>query len=138
MVNLDEVAPEDEGRTYRQKPFWDRIGVAVAGSAMHFLLALVLIYVALVFVGQPAGSMTSDVGSRPAVLAEVLDGTGASDAGLRVGDEVIDVDGTEITSAREALRDAAAAARPDRAGDRRARRRDDHPGRRPAPLHLRG
>ncbi|HRW39868.1 MAG TPA: site-2 protease family protein [Aquihabitans sp.] len=101
MVNLDEVAPEDEGRTYRQKPFWDRIGVAVAGSAMHFLLALVLIYVALVVIGQPAGSMTSDVGGRPAVLAEVIDGAGAADAGLRVGDEVVGIDGTTITSASE-------------------------------------
>lgn len=101
MVNLDEVPPEIEGRTYRQKPFWARISVAVAGSAMHFALAFVLIYVALVFVGQPAGSMTSDVGARPAVLAQVIDGSGAADAGLEPGDEVVRIDGTEIDSARE-------------------------------------
>jgi membrane-associated protease RseP (regulator of RpoE activity) len=39
---LDEVAAEDEARTYRQQPFWKRIIVASAGSAMHFLIAFVL------------------------------------------------------------------------------------------------
>src|SRR6476660_9461941 len=32
MVNLDEVPPEDEARTYRQKGFGARVSVAVAGS----------------------------------------------------------------------------------------------------------
>ena len=53
MTNLEEVAPEDEARTYRQKSFGQRVSVAVAGSTMHFLLALVLIFVALVVIGQP-------------------------------------------------------------------------------------
>ena len=30
MMNIDEVPPEDEPRTYRQKGFWARISVAVA------------------------------------------------------------------------------------------------------------
>ena len=34
MVNIDEVPPEDEARTYRQKGFGARVSVAVAGSAM--------------------------------------------------------------------------------------------------------
>src|SRR5581483_5556965 len=37
MTNIEEVDPEDEPRTYRQKPFHSRLLVAVAGSAMHFL-----------------------------------------------------------------------------------------------------
>ena len=100
MVNLDEVAPEDEARTYRQKPFWDRIGVAVAGSAMHFLIALVLIYISLVFVGEPNGALTTDVGTRPAVVEEVVDGSGASAAGLQPGDEIIAIDGEPIPDVR--------------------------------------
>ena len=32
MHNLEEVPPEDEGRTYRQKSFGRRLSVAVAGS----------------------------------------------------------------------------------------------------------
>ena len=49
MSNLDEVDPVDEARTYRQQPFWQRFSVAVAGSTMHFLMALVLLFV--VFAG---------------------------------------------------------------------------------------
>ncbi len=47
MTNLEEVAPEDEDRTYRQQPFHARLLVAVAGSAMHFLMAFVLLWVLL-------------------------------------------------------------------------------------------
>ena len=39
MSNLEEVPPEDEPRTYRQQPFRKRLLVAVAGSAVHFILA---------------------------------------------------------------------------------------------------
>lgn len=101
MVNLDEVPPELEARTYRQKPYWSRISVAVAGSTMHFLLAFVLIYLSLVVVGQPAGSLTSDVGARPAVLAEVIPTSGAADAGFEPGDQVTNINGTEIATARD-------------------------------------
>src|SRR5438093_555710 len=45
MHNLDKVEPEDEPRTYRQKPYWRRMSVALAGSTMHFLIALVLLWV---------------------------------------------------------------------------------------------
>jgi hypothetical protein len=44
MHNLEEVPAADEGRTYRQKSFGRRLSVAVAGSAMHFVLALILIF----------------------------------------------------------------------------------------------
>ena len=36
------MTPEDEPRAYRQQPFHQRIIVASAGSAMHFLIAFVL------------------------------------------------------------------------------------------------
>ena len=104
MVNIDEVDPAIEARTYRQKPLWARIGVAVAGSAMHFALALVLIFVALVFIGQPHKSLTADVGDRPAVLEEVIPTSGGDEAGLEVGDQVVAIDGQEIATARDLTR----------------------------------
>ena len=45
MNNLDEVPPEDEGRTYRQKSFPRRLLVISAGSLMHVLIAVVLLFV---------------------------------------------------------------------------------------------
>ena len=43
MNNLDEVAPADESRAYRAASFPRRMLVITAGSAMHLLLALVLL-----------------------------------------------------------------------------------------------
>src|SRR5688500_18380506 len=51
MNNLEEVDPADEPRTYRQKLFWRRLSVAVAGSAVHFFLAFLLLWVLNGFVG---------------------------------------------------------------------------------------
>ncbi len=107
MVNLDEVAPEDEARTYRQKAFGSRVSVAVAGSAMHFLLALVLLYVSVVFIGQPADAFSTDPASPPAVIEKVHPGSGADEAGLESGDRIRTVDGTPTPTSR-ALRSASA------------------------------
>lgn len=106
MVNIDEVAPEDEARTYRQKSFGDRVGVAVAGSAMHFMLALVLLYVSAVFVGQPADAFSTKPASPPPVVDRVYTGSGADDAGLQPGDRIRSVNGT-ATPTGDALREAA-------------------------------
>ena len=48
MNNLDPVNPEDENRTYRNSKFHQRLLLASAGSLMHFLLALILLYAVLV------------------------------------------------------------------------------------------
>ena len=45
MTSLDEVDdPEDEPRSFRRHPAWQRIIVLCAGSFMHFVLAFVLIF----------------------------------------------------------------------------------------------
>ena len=38
MTSLDEVDPEDEPRSFRQAPAWQRLIVLAAGSFMHFVL----------------------------------------------------------------------------------------------------
>ncbi len=93
MNNLDEVEPGDEDRAYRAKSYPKRLLVAVAGSAMHFTQALVLLFVLFAFVGIPGGSITSleawDVG-------EVRPGSAADEFGLELGDEILSVDGVAI------------------------------------------
>jgi membrane-associated protease RseP (regulator of RpoE activity) len=91
MNNLDEVDPADEARTYRQASYPRRMAVAVAGSTMHFLQALLLLFVLYAFVGIPGGSLTED---KEWEVGEVVEDSAAHDAGLRSGDRVLAVDGT--------------------------------------------
>ncbi len=103
MHNIEDVDPADEANSYRQQPFWQRFGVAVAGSTVHFVLALVLLFILLAGVGLPGGSLTHDE-SRWRV-ANVDEGTPAHAAGLRDGDDLVAVDGKAVPTFAD-LRDA--------------------------------
>ncbi|HUC38129.1 MAG TPA: site-2 protease family protein [Acidimicrobiales bacterium] len=94
MSNTEEVDPWDEPRTYREQPFHNRLIVAVAGSAMHAVMAFCLIWGLLVFVGTPATNVVSI--SALSSLAHGVDP--ARSAGLKKGDVVERVDGKRITS----------------------------------------
>ncbi|MBS1848223.1 MAG: site-2 protease family protein [Actinobacteria bacterium] len=97
MSMAEEVEAGDEDRTYRAKPFWQRFGVAVAGSTMHFIQALVLIFVILVFTGTAGGTLGA--ASSPSSAAEVGDvfaSCPAAAAGIRPGDQIVAVDGQRL------------------------------------------
>ncbi|CAN5609171.1 zinc metalloprotease Rip [soil metagenome] len=94
MHNLEEVDPADEGRTYRQKSYWRRMSVAVAGSTMHFLIALSCIFVLLAVVGLPGGSLLpDDDGAQLVEVGEVSPDSGAEAAGVEPGDLILGADG---------------------------------------------
>ena len=90
MTNLEDVPPEDEPRAYRSKGYFSRVGVAFAGPAVHFAIALVLMFSIFYVAG--------DISHQRALTK--LDSTtlGASDAGIRAGDTVVAIDGTRITN----------------------------------------
>ena len=94
MTNLESVPAEDEPRTYRQKPFWGRLGVAVAGSAVHMILGFLLLFVLNTAVGNP-------LHGRQLPIIESLSGiegrpVPAAEAGLEVGDEILALDGAPV------------------------------------------
>lgn len=94
MSNLEEVDPGDEPRTYRQQSFPRRLLVAVAGSAMHLVMAVVALYGLVVFVGQPDSAHPLIEAYAP--LAHGVDPARAG--GLKAGDVVTAVDGRPLSS----------------------------------------
>lgn len=106
MNNLDEVDDADENRAYRSKSYPRRMLVITAGSAMHLVLALVLLSGIFAMKGE---SVVLDA----AEVAAVGDGLPASGIVLP-GDVITAVGGVEVTAA-EGLAPAVTAHAP---GDR--------------------
>ena len=103
MTSLEEVDAADEPRSFRVKPAWQRIVVLVAGSFMHFALALVLLFALPLTIGiendnsttigtvvtcVPASNTAACVkGERPSPAAAI---------GLRPGDRIVAFGGAPV------------------------------------------
>ena len=88
MNNLETVPHSEESRTYRSKPYWRRMSVAVAGSTMHFILALVLLFSYLVI-----GGRTESIPSPDWSVTRVAAESPAAQSGLLPGDRIVSVNG---------------------------------------------
>lgn len=95
MNNLEEVDPADEPRTYRQQSYPKRMLVAVAGSGMHFLMALALLYAVLVTNGLEVDEAAADTDWT---IEEIAAGGPAEAIGLRVGDRILAAGETEFAT----------------------------------------
>jgi RIP metalloprotease RseP len=91
MTNLEPVPAEDEPRSYRQKPFWGRFGVAVAGSTMHMLIAFCLLFALNAVVGNGLHRERLPIISSISTIKDQE--SPALKAGLKVGDEITALDG---------------------------------------------
>ncbi|HEX6311427.1 MAG TPA: M50 family metallopeptidase [Acidimicrobiia bacterium] len=88
MNNLEEVEPDDEGRTYRDATFGRRLVTVLAGVTVNILIAIALFFLVFAFRGVPEGVSTT--------LDEVLARTPAAAAGLEPGDRIVSIDGRPI------------------------------------------
>jgi membrane-associated protease RseP (regulator of RpoE activity) len=89
------VDPDIESRTYREASYPKKVLFASAGSIMHGIMALVLAWAALTFIGAPSAS---HVGVSAFTPWQGHKENAAQLAGLKVGDQIVAVDGTTITS----------------------------------------
>jgi membrane-associated protease RseP (regulator of RpoE activity) len=110
MTPLEEVAPGDEGRAFYLQPAGKRAVVLAAGSIVHFLLAIAITYLVLVFAGDVAApNLTSAVAKVPRCIytsdtqTRCRPGDPPSPAygKLHAGDQLLAVDGHAVTSPTE-------------------------------------
>ncbi len=87
MNPLEEVEPKDLGRTYREKKFWEKSVVVLAGVGTNFLLAFVMFYGVAV-----AGGLMEQVPVAGTVVAD----SPADEAGMQVGDVITSIGGLAI------------------------------------------
>jgi membrane-associated protease RseP (regulator of RpoE activity) len=98
MNPFQEPPPEDLPRTFGAKPAWQRAIVLLAGSFTHFVLALVFLAVFFGAIGLP-----ERFAPRVAAVEPTLEGRSspAAEAGIRPGDEFVQVDGRPVRSYQE-------------------------------------
>ncbi len=94
MNNLDETAPEDEGRAYRNKSYPRKMLTITAGSIMHMIIAIVLLFTVYATWGknEPSGRVG---------VVQVVEGGGAAAAGIAPNDILVSVDGQSVSDAED-------------------------------------
>jgi membrane-associated protease RseP (regulator of RpoE activity) len=94
MSPYEEIDPEDEPRSYPNKPRWQRAILLVAGSATHWVVAFILLLIVAMGFGFPTA--TNQIG-RVVPVEELGIETAALQAGLREGDRIVAVGGQPTT-----------------------------------------
>jgi len=84
MNPYEDVAPEDEPRSYPNKPRWQRAIVIAAGPATHWPLAFVTLFLFALLFGAP---------TTVSVVDDIQADSPAAGSTLRPGDEITQIDG---------------------------------------------
>lgn len=120
MTALEELAPEDEHRAFYRQPAGQRTVVLVAGSVVHFVIAILLVFGILAVTGKDpirtAGISIANVSkcvtSAPSGICKPGDPVAPALGKLRAGDVMLSVNGTPVNSTGSnfitTLRDSAA------------------------------
>ena len=102
MNPFEEIAPEEEGRTYRVAPFWKKSVVVLAGIATHFVVAFILLYsvgLAYGIVVQDANGFavrTTTVSSVSETLPDGVTPAPSAMVGTLPGDVIVATDGIPV------------------------------------------
>lgn len=94
MNPFEDVAPEEEHRTYRFKPFWQKSIVVLAGIVSHFVIAFILFYI--VAVTWNTFEPSTEVNSVSNVLITASGAVNEQPLILESDDSVISVDGVPL------------------------------------------
>jgi membrane-associated protease RseP (regulator of RpoE activity) len=91
----DDIPADEESRTYRSASYPRKAIFASAGSIMHLIMALVLAWAALTYVGLPSQNHVG-VGAFAKWPGHAQDA--AQVAGLKTGDRIMAIDGRAMKS----------------------------------------
>jgi membrane-associated protease RseP (regulator of RpoE activity) len=91
MNNMDDVPEADEPRTYRQQSYPKRLLVISAGSIMHMIMAVLLLFAIYSIEGEQVERSGVDINSP-------LAGGPADQAGIRKADIVLAIGATTVNS----------------------------------------
>ena len=87
------IEPAEEARTYRSASYPRKVIFASAGSIMHLIMALVLAWASLAFIGSPS---VSHVGVLSFTKWDGHSKNAAQVAGMRIGDRIVSVNGQTV------------------------------------------
>jgi membrane-associated protease RseP (regulator of RpoE activity) len=104
-----EVTPQDTGRLFYAKPWWQKLTIMLGGVAMNLLLGAALFAVVLMGFGTPAATTTvssvsecivavQDGGSGPVDCGPDDPATPAAEAGFQPGDVIVTFDGEPVST----------------------------------------
>lgn len=99
-IKGEDGSGEHDPESFAGRPAWTRVLVLAAGVIMNFVLAWALISIVLTL-GFPQSVGEDEIGQFPNAKIQILEvkkGTPAEVMGLKLGDEVLKVNGTEATS----------------------------------------
>lgn len=103
MNPLEEVDPEDLGRTYREKKFWEKSFVVLAGVGTNFLIAFLLFFGIALTQGVANLTMEIDTVVETVEVEGVEQPSPAALAGLQPGDVILGVGGAPVSEWDEVL-----------------------------------
>ena len=91
IAGMDPLNNEAGERGYCEKPVLSRMIVILAGSAMNFVLPVILFFGIFFFSGL-------DTPSTEPVIGSIIEGKAAEQAGLKAGDRIVSIDGKPVDS----------------------------------------
>ena len=91
-----EIKSEDE---FAARPWWARAIMVFAGAGMNYVLAFVIFFFIIFFMGLSV----SDPVKIPSVLQDVQEGYPAQAAGLMAGDKIVDINGNKTNNWKDLI-----------------------------------
>jgi regulator of sigma E protease len=87
MARLGELTAAEREVSFHHKRLWQRVAIVGGGPLANFVFAIAVLALLFATYGQPY---------TPAEVGQVQAGSAADTGGIKVGDAIVDIDGTKI------------------------------------------